>query len=133
MKTPRFVYSDVPFKIPMLSPFAGWTPGPLSFIRRDHRNEEWLHVHEAVHQRQFWRNPFVYIFGYLFSGWIRMDLEAEAFAEELEFMGREYDDEAIDAKALTICRLYRTGYPYADCRRRIQHHLDAIAQQQTRV
>ena len=63
---------------------AGFTPGPFTLIRPAYKGDAPLHVHEAVHRRQFWRScglalPLMYL---LSRKW-RLKLEVEAYKAQI--------------------------------------------------
>lgn len=62
--------------------FAGYNLGPVTLIRPSHRDDAGLHAHEAVHRRQFFRNPFMGLF-YLLSASARQAYEVEAYRAQL--------------------------------------------------
>jgi len=71
------IYTDL-----MPSRFGGYTIGPITLIRPKYKNDLSLHAHEAVHRKQFSRNP---LFGlaYLFSKEARKGYEVEAYRAQL--------------------------------------------------
>ena len=64
------------------SPFSAYTIGPVTFIKPKHKDNVGLHVHEAVHRKQFRRNPFFGL-AYAFSKKARLGYEVEAYRAEL--------------------------------------------------
>lgn len=115
------IYADWPFRlIPNGSRFAGWTPGPFTFIRPSRKNDSPLHVHEAKHREQFARNPVRYYL-YLVEPSVRLDLEAEAFAAQIVYEGS--GDDGLRRCADSLYRHYRTGANYEDCLAAIKGYL----------
>lgn len=62
--------------------FDGYNLGPVTLIRPSHKTDAALHAHEAVHRRQFLRNPLMGLF-YLCSASARQAYEAEAYRAQL--------------------------------------------------
>jgi hypothetical protein len=71
--------------------FGGYTFGPITLIRPKHKDDVSLHAHEAVHRKQFRRNP---LFGlaYFFSKQARLGYEVEAYKAQLAVNPAQLDD-----------------------------------------
>ena len=80
--------------------FGGYTIGPISLIRPKYKDDLSLHAHEAVHRKQFSRNPLIGL-AYFFSRRSRKEYEVEAFRAQL----------AVNPALLEDCaRLLSTNY-----------------------
>jgi len=64
--------------------FAGMTVGPFVFIRPKYKDDVGLLNHELVHVKQFWKNPFMFLW-YGFSKKDRLVYEAQAFNTQLKY------------------------------------------------
>ena len=95
------IYSNFP--IP--KGFAGITLGPFIFIRPKYKADKGLLEHEKVHVRQFWQMfPFFHWF-YLFDKVARLNLELEAYREQLKWC--ENKEASADHFAERIANGYR--------------------------
>ena len=63
--------------------FKGITLGWVALIDESKRSDDGYKRHEAVHVKQFNRNPFLFYFRYGFSKKHRLKYEAEAYAAEV--------------------------------------------------
>lgn len=57
---------------------------PFIFIRPERKGDEGLLEHEKTHVRQFWRNPFMFLW-YVFSKQARYQYELEAYRVQLRY------------------------------------------------
>ena len=100
------IYSNFP--IP--KGFAGITLGPFIFIRPSHKDDRGLLEHEKVHVKQFWEMfPFFWFF-YLFNPVARLNIELEAYKEQLKYCADKETSAEIFARR--ICSSYRLQAPY---------------------
>ena len=93
----KVIYTDT--VVP--SGFAGWTIGPVIFIRPKYKDDRGLLEHEKVHVRQFMSNPF----GYCRVLWDKKYLlktEVEAYREQLKW----YDSDRSEYFAWAIATKY---------------------------
>ena len=65
--------------------FAGFTVGPLIFIRKAYRDDVGLLEHEKVHVRQFYRYWGVGMLAYFVSQRFRLARKVEAYRVQLRY------------------------------------------------
>jgi hypothetical protein len=87
--------------------FAGFTVGPLIFIRKAHRGDVGLLEHEKVHVRQFYRYWGVGMLAYFVSQRFRLAREVEAYREQLRHPPAA---QHIDAARVHFARFIATKY-----------------------
>ena len=71
--------------------FAGYTRGPVIFIRPEYKNDKGLLEHEKVHVRQFWRTLGLHGPIYKFSKSYRLKCELEAYSVQLRYSPNSAD------------------------------------------
>lgn len=64
--------------------FAGYTIGPIIFIRPSHKDDIGLIEHEKIHVKQFWSHFPIFGLLYRISKY-RLKFEAQAYAKQLKY------------------------------------------------
>jgi hypothetical protein len=91
--------------------FAGYTYGPISFIRPKYKDDTGLIEHEKTHQKQFWNTLGLAILFYTFSSTSRYKYELEAYRVQLK-----YSPGAVDKFALMLATCYNVNVTEAQAR-----------------
>lgn len=91
--------------------FAGYTRGPVIFIRPEYKNDKGLLEHEKVHVKQFWRTFGLHGLIYRISKSYRLKCELEAYSVQLN-----YSPNAADTFARFIAEKYDLDITQAEAK-----------------
>lgn len=97
------------------APFAGYTIGPLIFIRPAYRDDAGLLAHELVHRWQWFRTLALHSVLYAASRRYRLAAEIEAYREQ----ATHYADDRRPLFAHFIAERYGLGISTAAAMRRL--------------
>lgn len=101
-----FVFPVFVFYVKKLRKFAGRSCGPIIVIRKSHKEDKGLLVHELTHSRQLYRSFGLWWALYLFKK-KRHAYEVEAYAEQLRVSTNTRRDIPVFARYLS--EWYSTG------------------------